>query len=109
MAASSSAQSSHLDPLRLRPERRLPADWSLPGHWPAQEASCLGVGKALMSVPISATITGNVAVVHYRYQIATENYKKERETVTGRYTDILIKQNGRWQFLSWSGGDDPKK
>ena len=59
--------------------------------------------------PISATITGNIAVVHYRYQIARENYKKERETVTGRYTDILIKDNGRWQFLSWSGGDDPKK
>ena len=58
--------------------------------------------------PISATITGNIAVVHYRYQIARENYKKERETVTGRYTDILIKDNGRWQFLSWSGGDDPK-
>jgi ketosteroid isomerase-like protein len=59
--------------------------------------------------PISATITGNLAVVHYRYQIASENYKKERETVTGRYTDILIKDNDRWQFLSWSGGDDPKK
>jgi Domain of unknown function (DUF4440) len=59
--------------------------------------------------PGSITITGNVAVVHYRYMIARENLKKDRETVTGRYTDILVKENGRWQFLSWSGGDDPKK
>jgi hypothetical protein len=59
--------------------------------------------------PISATITGNVAVVHYRYQIARENSKKEREMATGRYTDILVKEGGRWLFISWAGGDDPKK
>ena len=41
--------------------------------------------------------------------IARENYKKERETVTGRYTDILVKEGGRWLFISSAGGDDPKK
>lgn len=59
--------------------------------------------------PISATITGNVAVVQYHYQIARENYKKERETVTGHYTDVLLKENGTWKFIAWEGGDDPKK
>jgi len=59
--------------------------------------------------PISITVTGNVAVVQYNYQIARENYKKERETVIGNYTDVLIKENGRWLFLAWSGGDLPKK
>lgn len=59
--------------------------------------------------PISVTITGNIAVVHYRYTTARENAKKERETVNGRYTDILVKEGGRWMFLSWAGGDDPKK
>ncbi len=59
--------------------------------------------------PLSIVITGNIAVVNYRYMVANENYKKERETVTGRYTDILIKDDGRWQFLAWAGGDDPKK
>jgi len=59
--------------------------------------------------PIGATITGTVAVVQYRYQIARENYKKERETVFGHYTDILIKENGKWLFIAWEGGDDPKK
>jgi len=59
--------------------------------------------------PISITVTGNVAVVQYNYLIARENYKKEREMVTGNYTDVLVKENGRWQFLTWSGGDHPKK
>ncbi len=59
--------------------------------------------------PISATITGNVAVMQYRYRIASENSKKERETVTGRYTDVLIREGNRWLFIAWAGGDDPKK
>ena len=59
--------------------------------------------------PISATVTGNIAVVQYNYIIARENYKKERETVTGHYTDVLVKDGGRWLFLAWAGGDDPKK
>ena len=59
--------------------------------------------------PISATITGNVAVVQYHYQVARESDKKERETTTGHYTDILIKENGQWRFIAWEGGDNPKK
>jgi ketosteroid isomerase-like protein len=59
--------------------------------------------------PISATVTGDVAVAQYRYQVASENYKKERETVTGRYTDVFLKEGGRWRFITWAGGDDPKK
>lgn len=59
--------------------------------------------------PISVTITGNIAVVQYSYSIARENHKKDRETATGRYTDVLVKEGGRWLFLAWAGGDDPKK
>jgi ketosteroid isomerase-like protein len=59
--------------------------------------------------PISMTITGNIAVAQYRYTVARENYKKERETVSGRYTDILMKDGGQWKFIAWAGGDDPKK
>jgi hypothetical protein len=58
-------------------------------------------------LPISTTITGNVAVVQYCYMLARENYKKERETVTGHYTDVLMKDGGRWQFIAWAGGEDP--
>ena len=58
--------------------------------------------------PISIAITGNIAVVHYNYSLASENLMQERETVSGRYTDILVKENGRWLFLSWAGGDYPQ-
>ena len=54
MAASLSASLSHFDPLRVRPERRFPAEWSLPGHWPAQEARWPAVGNTDVSTPISA-------------------------------------------------------
>jgi hypothetical protein len=58
--------------------------------------------------PISATITGNVAVAHYRYRVVREDTKKERVVVTGRYTDVLVKEGGKWLFITWAGGDDPK-
>ena len=59
--------------------------------------------------PITIQITGPIAVVHYRYRVAIENFKKEREIVTGRYTDVLIRDGGRWLFITWAGGDDPKE
>jgi ketosteroid isomerase-like protein len=59
--------------------------------------------------PISMTITGNVAVAQYRYTVASEDYKKEKATVSGRYTDIFLKDGGQWKFIAWAGGDDPKK
>jgi len=59
--------------------------------------------------PISIVITGNVAVVNYYYTQARENDKKELEMVSGHYMDVLIKDGGRWKFIAWAGGDDPKK
>jgi hypothetical protein len=55
--------------------------------------------------PISVTVTGNVAVVLYHYREAREDLKKARKTVTGQYMDVLIKENGRWMFIAWTGGD----
>ena len=59
--------------------------------------------------PLGIVVQGNMAVVHYRYQEARENTKKERKTVTGRFTDVLIKEGGRWMFITWAGGDDSEK
>jgi len=58
--------------------------------------------------PLAITVTGNVAVVQYRYKIGRENEKKERSIATGRYSDVLVKEDGRWRYLSWSGGEDAK-
>ena len=86
----------------------MPRDWNSLKHWARYDSENSTVLEQEL-FPISATITGNVAVVQYHYMVARENYKKERETVTGHYTDVLIKDNGRWQFIAWEGGDDPKK
>jgi hypothetical protein len=59
-AASVSAIESQREPLRVRPERRLPADSSLPGQSPAQDAKCPAVGNTDMSAPTSAITTSAV-------------------------------------------------
>jgi hypothetical protein len=86
----------------------MPRDKASIKHWSRYDnESSTVLEQELM--PISTTITGNVAVVQYYYMMARENYKKERESVTGHYTDVLIKEGGHWQFIAWAGGDDPKK
>jgi hypothetical protein len=57
--------------------------------------------------PLGIVVHGNTAVAHYFYSNASENRKKERKTIHGRFTDILVKENGTWRFLSWSGGENP--
>jgi hypothetical protein len=86
----------------------MPRDRASLKHWSRYDSESVTVLEQEI-FPISATITGNVAIVQYHYMIARENYKKERETVTGHYTDVLIKEGGRWLFIAWEGGDDPKK
>jgi hypothetical protein len=85
----------------------MPRDKASLKHW-ARFDSDSGTVLHQELFPISATITGNVAVVQYHYMMVSENYKKERETVTGQYTDVLIKENGRWMFIAWAGGDIKK-
>jgi hypothetical protein len=86
----------------------MPRDRSSLKHWSRYDSEAATVLEQEI-FPISATITGNIAVVQYHYMVARENYKKERENVTGHYTDILVKEGGRWLFIAWAGGDDQKK
>jgi hypothetical protein len=86
----------------------MPRDAASLKHWSRFDSDSSTVLQYEL-FPISATITGNVAVMQYHYMMASENYKKERETVTGYYTDVLIKENGRWMFIAWAGGDMKKE
>ncbi len=86
----------------------MPRDAASLRHWSRFEADSGAVLEQEL-FPISATVTGNVAVVQYNYMVARENTKKEREMVTGHYTDVLIKDGGNWKFIAWAGGDDSKK
>jgi len=85
----------------------MPRDKASLKHWSRYDSDSSTVLQQEL-FPIAATVTGNVAVVQYHYMIASENYKKERETVTGHYTDVLIKEGGRWMFIAWAGGEDKK-
>jgi hypothetical protein len=87
---------------------QMPRNFESLKHWGRYEADS-GTVLEYELFPISVTITGNVAVAEYHYMLARENYKKERETVTGHYQDVLVKESGHWLFIAWAGGDDPKK
>ena len=56
--------------------------------------------------PLGIAIQGNTAVVHYFYSRATESKKDGRKTVDGKFTDILVNENGTWRFLAWQGGEN---
>jgi hypothetical protein len=57
--------------------------------------------------PLRIVVAGDTAVAHYVYSTASENHEGKRETTHGRYTDILVRTDGKWRFLAWSGGDQP--
>jgi len=86
----------------------MPRDRKSLKHWARYDSDNSTVLEQEI-LPISATITGNVAVVQYHYIVASENQKKERTRETGHYTDVLIKQDGRWMFIAWAGGEDSKE
>lgn len=56
--------------------------------------------------PLSTVIHGDTAIAHYLYTNATENNDGETKVVNGRYTDILVRVDGDWKFISWHGGAD---
>jgi hypothetical protein len=51
-------------------------------------------------------VHGDVAVAHYFYTSAYENKEGEVKISNGRYTDVLVRTEDGWKFLSWHGGDD---
>ncbi len=54
--------------------------------------------------PLGIVVHGNVAVVHYRYSEGVVNSKGERKEQHGDFTDVLVKENGQWRYLTWRGG-----
>ena len=56
--------------------------------------------------PLSIIVHDNVAIAHYLYTTAYEDKEGEVEINNGRFTDILVRTDDGWKFLSWHGGDD---
>lgn len=56
--------------------------------------------------PLAIIVHGDVAVAHYLYTSAYKEKKGDVEVGNGRYTDILVRGEDGWKFLSWHGGND---
>ena len=56
--------------------------------------------------PLSIVVHDDVAVAHYLYSSAFEPKDGEIEMSSGRYTDVLVRSDDGWKFLTWHGGDD---
>lgn len=56
--------------------------------------------------PLSIIVHGDMAVAHYLYSSASKTKGENVKTTHGRYTDVLVRIDGAWKFISWHGGDD---
>ena len=56
--------------------------------------------------PLSIVVHNDVAVAHYLYSSAFKPKDGEIEVSNGRYTDVLVRTDEGWRFLTWHGGDD---
>lgn len=56
--------------------------------------------------PLSIVVHGDMAIAHYLYTNATRNKKGDVTRSNGRFTDVLVRDDGVWRFISWHGGDD---
>lgn len=55
--------------------------------------------------PLSIVVHGDMAVAHYLYSIASRPKGEPVKVQNGRYTDILVRMDGAWKYISWHGGD----
>jgi ketosteroid isomerase-like protein len=86
-------------------ENPTPRDKSSTKRWEAYNSANSKTIEQELS-PLSIVVVGSTAVAHYYFSTATENYKGERQTSHGRYTDILVKVGDGWQFIAWHGGEE---
>lgn len=54
--------------------------------------------------PLEILVSGDVAVLHYYYSEIRKVDDKEK-TVSGRWTDVWKKEDGKWKLFADSGGE----
>jgi len=57
--------------------------------------------------PLSILIHDNMAVAHYLYTTAVQSKDDKVEVRNGRFTDVLVRDEETWKFISWHGGETP--
>ena len=61
-------------------------------------------GKMHELYPLSIVVHGDMAVAHYLYSNAGEDADGDVEVIHGRFTDVLVRDEGEWKFIAWHGG-----
>ena len=56
--------------------------------------------------PLAIVIHDDIAIALYLYTSAYMNKDGDVEMNNGRYTDVLVRADDGWKFLSWHGGSD---
>ena len=56
--------------------------------------------------PLQIIVHDDVAIAHYMYTSAYRSKDGDVELSNGRFSDVLIRTEDGWKFLSWHGGDD---
>ncbi|MDD3676703.1 nuclear transport factor 2 family protein [Thauera propionica] len=83
----------------------------LPHDRDAAVASVIGCAPRVDSwelLPLSVQIYGGrVGVVHYTYSATVVPAGKGAMTVTGKWSEVYLKQGGSWLMISVSGRPDP--
>lgn len=56
--------------------------------------------------PVGTKIHGNVAFAHYYWRRLMKDAEGKEKLKRGRWTDILMKVNGKWLLIGDHGGPD---
>ena len=57
--------------------------------------------------PLAIRIVGDVAIIHYYlYKVGRDKDGKDTDS-RARWTDIMVKQGGKWVWIAAHGGSDP--
>lgn len=56
--------------------------------------------------PVAILVYNDIAIVDYYYSMQTENSESKKQWKTGRWTDILKKQDNKWVLIADHGGEN---
>lgn len=61
------------------------------------------------TVPITIRVIGPVAIVHEYFTLVVLDPQGKSQEVRGRWTDILLKEGGKWLVVGAHGGNLPQR